>query len=222
MTSDTVAVRAVRDRTAERIAALAGAVSVVVAVAASSIGDTGGKGIDPTMGPDAILRGVQPLVGELKASGALMSVAAVLLLVFLGPLWRKLRTSAEWVGVVGVSGGVVAAGLLTAYAYDALAMATAAELGDGTTAQVLTTSGWETARVLAVPFIVMVAAAVVAGSTPGVLPRWFRWFSAVMLVPLVAALSPVGPAGLLGLSGMLWVLVASLLLAVTARGPRQP
>jgi hypothetical protein len=216
MAGETVAVQAGRDQVAERLAALCGAGAVVTAVAGSSIGDTGGKGIDPTMGPESILRGVEPLVGQLQVSASLMLVAAVLMLVFLGPLWRRLRIAAEWVAVVGVSGGVVAATLLTGYAYDALAMATAAELGDGTTAQVLTTSGWETARVLAVPFLAMVAAAMAAGFTPGVLPLWFRWFSGAMLVPLLVALTPVGPAGLLGLSGMLWVLVASLLLAVQA------
>jgi hypothetical protein len=224
MTGETVTVGAGRGRgrIAERIAALAGATSVVVTVAGASIGDTGGKGIDPTMGPEGILRGVEPLVGQLQISASLFSVAAVFLLVFLGPLWRRLRTSAEWVAVVGVSGGVVAASLITGYVHAALAMATAADLGDGTTAQVLTTSGWETARVLAVPFLVMVAAAVVAGSTPGVLPPWFRWFSVVMLAPLVVALTPVGPAGVLGLSGMLCVFVASLMLAVEAQGRSAP
>ncbi len=85
------------------------------------------------------------------------------------------------------------------------------------TAQVLTTTGWETARIAAVPFLAMVAAAVVAGRSSEVFPAWIRWFSVAMLVPLVLALAPVGPAGLRGLLGTVWVLVASLVLAADSR-----
>lgn len=213
MASETTAERSTHDPPLVRVAALAGAASVVVLVVGSSLGDTGGKGIDPTMSPDAIVAGLRPLVGELQVAASLLSLSAVLLLVFLGPLWRRLRAASDAVAVVGVAGGVLAAGLLVAYARDGIAMATAAELGDGTTAQVLITSGWEAARILAVPFLAMVGAAVVAGFSPGVFPVWFRWFSAVMAVLLLLALAPVGPAGLLGLLGTLWVAVASLLLA---------
>ncbi|MGY1914440.1 hypothetical protein [Blastococcus sp. SYSU DS0973] len=48
-----------------------------------------------------------------------------------------------------------------------------AHLGNGATAQVLLTTGWESARIAAVPSLVMVLAVVVA-------------------------LTPVGPSGLLG------------------------
>ena len=201
----------------DRLAALAGAGSTVAVVAGSSIADTGGKGVDPTMGPDGILRVIRDLVGELQLGASIMCLAAVLLLVFLGPLWRRLRTASEPAAVVAVAGGVLAAGLFVDYARDTIALATAAELGDGVTAQVLTTAGWETARILAVPFLAMVAAAVVAGIGSDAFPAEFRWFSVAMLVPLVLAFSPVGPAGLLGLLGTVWVLVASLVLAADPR-----
>jgi hypothetical protein len=201
----------------ERAAALSGAASVVVLHVGSAIGDTGGKGINPTMGPDAIVAGTRPLVGELQLAASLLCLSAVLLLVFLGPLWRRLRAASEPAAVIGVAGGVLGAGLLVSYARHGIAMATAADLGDGTTAQVLITSDWETARILAVPFLAMALAAVVAGFSPGVFPGWFRWFSAVMAVLLVLALAPVGPAGLMGFLGTLWVLVASVLLSVQAR-----
>lgn len=214
MASGTTAARPTQGMPQERLGALAGAAAVVVLVAGSSIGDTGGKGIDPTMSPAAIVAAMRPLVGQMQVGASLLCLSAVLLLVFLGPLWRRLRSASEAVAVVGVAGGILAATLLVLAAGDGISMATAAELGDGTTAQVLVTSGWETARILAVPFLAMVAAAVVAGFTPGTFPTWFRWFSAGMAVLLVLALAPVGPAGLLGLLGTLWVLVASVLLAV--------
>ena len=115
-----------------------------------------------------------------------------------------------------MAGGVLVAGLIVDAARDAIALATAVELGDGVTAQVLTTTGWDTARVAAVPLLAMVAAAVVAGIGSEIFPRWFRWFSAAVLVPLATALTPVGPAGLLGMLGMVWVLVASLMFAADA------
>jgi hypothetical protein len=217
MASETTDERSTHRIPWERITALTGAASVIVLHVGSAIGDTGGKGIDPTMGPDAIVAGTRPLVGELQVAASLLCLSAVLLLVFLGPLWRRLRTASEGAAVVGVAGGVLGAGLLVSYARNGIAMATAADLGDGTTAQVLVTSDWETARILAVPFLAMVVAAVVAGFSPGVFPVWFRWFSAVMAVLLVLALAPVGPAGLMGLLGSLWVLVASVLLAAQAR-----
>lgn len=196
-----------------RLTALTGAASVIVLHVGSAIGDTGGKGIHPGMSPDTIVAETRPLVAELQIAASLLCLSAVLLLLFLGPLWRWLRTASEAVAVVGVAGGVLGAGLLVSYARHGIAMATAAELGDGTTAQVLVTSDWETARILAVPFLAMAVAAVAAGFVPGVCPTWFCWFSAVMAVLLCLALAPVGPAGLMGLLGSVWVLVASVLLA---------
>ncbi len=175
----------------------------------------GGKGIDPTMAPDAMVRALQEHVGALRAASSLVSVGAVLAVVFAGPLWRRLRAAADWVAVIGVAGAVLTAAQWLSAAADGIAPATAADLGDGVTAQVLMTSGWESARVAAVPSLVMVTAVVLAGFGYGFFSRWFRWFTAAMLVPLLIALTPLGPAGLLGfLFGGLWVLVTSIHLAM--------
>lgn len=219
MNHEMTTARLIRHPGAHRVAALSGAASTVAVVAGSSIVDTGGVGVNPSMGPDGVLRATRDLVGGLQLGASVLCLVAVLLLAFLGPLWRRLRAGSEPAAVVAVAGGVLGAGLFVDYARDSIALATAAELGDGVTAQVLTTTGWETARIAAVPFLAMVSAAVVAGLGSDVFPGWFRWFSAVMLVPLVLALAPVGPAGLLGLLGTVWVLVASLLLAADP-GPR--
>ncbi len=217
MTSETL--RPSTDRTGAlyRIAALSGAASVVVAYAGISLGDMGGKGINPTMAPEAMLRGLQEHAGALGAGASLISLGAVLAAVFSGPLWRRLRAASEWVAVIGVAGAVLAAAQWLSFAADGIGLATAADLDDGVTAQVLLTTGWEGARIAAVPSLVMVTAAVIAGFRFWLFPRWFRWFSVAMLVPLVVALTPIGPSGLLGfLFGGLWVLVTSLLLATEA------
>jgi hypothetical protein len=183
-----------------RVASLAGAASVIVAYAGVSVGDVGGNGINPTMAPDVIAVELQEHSGALRAGAALLSVGAVLAVLFAGPLWLRLRAASDWVAVIGLAGAVLTAAQWLSFAADGIGLATAADLGNGVTAQVLVTTGWESARIAAVPSLVMVTAAVIAGFGYG-------------LCPLVA-LTPVGPAGLLGfLFGGLWVLVTSLLLA---------
>ena len=203
-----------RTGTLARVASLAGAASVVVAYAGVSFGDLGGKGINPTMAPDVIVGALQEHTDALRAGASLLSVGAVLVVLFAGPLWLRLRAASDWVAVIGMAGAVLTATQWLSFAADGIGLATAAELSSGATAQVLMTTGWESARIAAVPSLVMVTAAVIAGFGYGLFPRWFRWFSAAMLVPLLIALTPMGPAGLLGfLFGGLWVVVTSLLLA---------
>jgi hypothetical protein len=206
-----------RQRTArpvlERAAAAAGVGSVVLTFWAFSVGDMGGRGLDPTMSTDALVRGLQAHAGDLTTAASLFMGAAVLMTVFVGSLWTRLGRAATWVAVIGASGGILAAVQSLDFAFDGMALASAADLGNGVAAQVLMTAGWDAARIAAAPFLVMVLAAVIAGFRFGVFPAWFRWLSLAFLVPLVAALAPVGPAGIMGLLGVLWVLVASLLFA---------
>ncbi len=217
MTADTVPPQRSRVSVLDRVVALAGAASIVAAYAGLSLGDMGGKGVDPTMAAETIVRALQDHAGALRAGASLLSLGAVLAVVFAGALWRRLSAASEWVAVIAVAGAVLTAAQWLAFAGDGIGMATAADLGDGVTARVLMTAGWESARTAAVPSLAMVTATVVAGLRYGLFPRWFRGFSAVLLVPLVVALTPIGPSGLLGfVFGGMWLLVASVLLAATA------
>ena len=118
---------------------------------------------------------------------------------------------------IGAAGAVLAAALWLSFAADGIGLATAADLGNGVAAQTLVTTGWESARIAAVPSLVMVAAVVVAGLVHGVVPRWFTWVSAATLLPLAIALTPVGPSGLLGFFfGGAWLVATSVLLAAEA------
>ncbi|MGY1724765.1 hypothetical protein [Blastococcus sp. SYSU DS0533] len=218
MTPGTATVQGHPTGVLRRLAPLAGAASVIAAYAGASLGDLGGAGIDPTMAPDVLVARMQDHVGALRAGAALLSVGAVLAAVFAGPLWQRLRMASGPVAVVGAAGAVLAAVHWLSFASDGIGLATAAHLGNGAAAQVLLTTGWESARTAAVPSLVMVLAVVVAGFGSGTFPRWFGWFSAATLVPLLVALTPVGPSGLLGLVfGGLWLVVTSLVLARDAR-----
>jgi hypothetical protein len=217
MTAEIVRPQRGRTGVLERAAALAGAASVVVAYAGISMADMGGQGIDPTMTPEAMVRGLQDHVGALRAGASLVSLGAVLAVLFAGPLWRRLRPASDWVARHRRRRGRAVRRQWLSVAADGIGLATAADLSDGVTAQVLLTTGWESARIAAVPSLVMVTAVVIAGLGYGLFPSWFRWFSTAMLLPLALALTPIGPSGLLGfVFGGLWVLAASVLITVEA------
>ncbi|MCF6745045.1 hypothetical protein E9529_12300 [Blastococcus sp. KM273128] len=213
MTTSTAPMQGTRTGVLRRLVPLAGAASVVAAYAGASLGDLGGAGLNPSMAPDLLAARLQEHVGSLRAGASLLSVGAVLAAVFAGPLWQRLRAASGPVAVVGAAGAVLAAAQWLAFATDGIGLATAADVGNGATAQVLLTTGWESARTAAVPSLVMVLAVVVAGFGSGCFPRWFSWFSAATLVPLLVALTAVGPSGLLGfVFGGLWLVVASVVL----------
>jgi hypothetical protein len=215
MTAEIVRTDVDRAPVLPRLGALAGAGSVVAAYVGISLGDVGGAGLDPTMTPEALVAGLQEQVGALRAGSALLSVGAVLAAVFAGSLWRRLRAASGGLAVVGAAGAVLAAVQWLSFAADGIGLATAADLGNGTAAQTLVTTGWESARVAAVPSLVMVAAVVAAAFAHHLFPRWYAWVSAATLVPLVLALTPIGPSGLLGFFfGGAWLVVTSVLLAV--------
>ena len=198
-----------------RLAALAGAGSVAAAYDGLSLGDLGGAGLDPTMAPEALVAGLRERVDALRTGTALLSIGAVLAAVFAGSLWHRLRAASGSVAVVGAAGAV----LWLSFAADGIGLVTAADLGDGATAQTLMTTGWESARVAAVPSLVMVAAVVTAGLVHDVFPRWFTWIGAATLAPLAVALTTIGPSGLPGfLFGGAWLVVTSVLLAVERPG----
>lgn len=219
MTAEIVRTDVDRAPELRRLAALAGAGSVAAAYAGLSLGDLGGAGLDPTMAPESLVAGLRERVDALRTGTALLSIGAVLAAVFAGSLWHRLRAASGSVAVVGAAGAVLAAVLWLSFAADGIGLVTEADLGDGATAQTLMTTGWESARVAAVPSLVMVAAVVTAGLVHDVFPRWFTWIGAATLAPLAVALTTIGPSGLPGfLFGGAWLVVTSVLLAVERPG----
>jgi hypothetical protein len=132
----------------------------------------------------------------------------------LGPLWARLRTGSEWLAVVAVAGGIAAGVLWVVIGTDgALASAVAADYNDADAARFLMVYGWEIARVTVAPYLVMVAAATVAGIQYHVFGSRFNAFGVRFTALLVLGLFPGSPAGLMGMVVTVWVLVASLILA---------
>ena len=198
----------------ERLAALSGAASVVLAFAGISLAEHGGKGLYPDQSTEGIGVGFARYAGEARVGATLIMASVALSLVFLGPLWSRLQQGAVWLAVIAIAGGIVGAAWALENAMFAIAAAVAGDVGDAQTARTLLVFEWESARLGVAPALAMVGAAAAAGFRHGVFPRWFSWLSLVFTVVLVIALLPIGPAGLLGSVGGLWILIASLVLAL--------
>ena len=196
-----------------RVAALCGALAVVIGFAGSAVADVTSEGINPTSpGGDLISTYVQ-YFHRLQIGAFLSLLAFALQLVFLGPLWTRVQAGSERLAVVAVLGGVSSAATLWMLsAVLDTAMATASHFRDPAAARILLLTGWDTARVATAPNAVMIGACAIAGSRYGVLPRWLTVFSFVLLVLSVGGMIPSGPAGGAGLLGGLWILVVSVYL----------
>jgi hypothetical protein len=206
----------------ERLAALSGALSVVLAFAGISFADYGGKGIAPDQPVAAIGAGFTEHAGSARVGAVLLLASVTLSLIFLGPLWSRLQRGAVWLAAIAVSGGVVGSAFLLETAMFTVAGAVAGDVGDGQTARTLLILGWESARAVVAPALATVAAATVAGFRYGVFPPWFSWLSLGFTVLLLIALLPFGPAGLLATSSSLWTVIASLWLTFEPAWQAQP
>jgi hypothetical protein len=212
-----------------RVAALAGAATLPLIVVASTMSDVAASGgLNPGSSDAQLLEVFGDLRDRQVVAAALYAVAAVATLMFLGPLYVRLRAGSEVLGVVAVGGGVAVAVLLLAWAGWSITAAVAADYRDAGTARFLVVSSWETARVAVGPYLAMVGAATVTGYRYRVFDRWFNAVGLVFTVLLVFGLFPASPAGLMGMLATLWVFCAAPVIAFSAppitrvRGPDHP
>jgi len=213
MTGETASSQPTRAGRLERVVALTGAASLVLAVAGDSTADVSGDGVDSAMSDQALVREVQAHAAELSAGAWIMTLGAVLGVVFLGSLWVQFARGSEWLAVIAVAGGLLFSIQVLRLAAGYLTLASTEELHDGPVARLVLSADYETGQQLPVPPLIMVVAALLASFRYGLFPRWFRWFNAALLVLLAIAFLPIGPAGLMGLLGTLWFPVASVLFA---------
>lgn len=197
-----------------RVAALVGATTLPLVLIASTLADVAGSGgLNPGSSDAQLLSVFSEFRDRHLVSSALFAMAAVATLVFLGPLWVRLRAASEALGIVAVGGGVAVAVIWLGWAGWALAAAVAADYQDADAARFIMVSGWETARVSVGPYVAMVGATTLAGYRHGVFGRLFNGVGLVFTVLLVLGLFPASPAGLMGMLATLWVLIAACVLA---------
>ena len=212
-----------------RAAALAGVAVLPLVLAAATLGDlSGAGGLNPGSSDAQLVEVFAEFRDRQMVAATLHVLAAVAILVFLGPLWARVRAGSPMLAVVAVCGGVAAAVIELAWAVWSLTAAVAADFADAGAARFLMVSGWETARVGVGPFLVLVGAVTVAGFRHRVFGRWFNLVGLVFTALLVLGLLPASPAGLMGMLATLWVLGAALVLVFSAppeaaplREPRQ-
>ncbi|CAA9360292.1 MAG: hypothetical protein AVDCRST_MAG34-2410 [uncultured Nocardioidaceae bacterium] len=195
-------------------AALAGTATLPLVLIVSMVSDvTGSGGLNPGSSDAQLIRVFVEYRDQQLVASSLYAAAAAATLLFLGPLWARLRTGSEWLAVVAVAGGVAAGFLwLLASAWSMTAVV-AADYEDAGAARFLMVSGWEIARLSVAPHLVMVGAATVTGFRHGAFGRWFNVTGLGFTLLLAVGLVPFAPAGMMGMLATLWVFLASLVLA---------
>jgi hypothetical protein len=197
-----------------RVAALAGVVTLPLALIAVTISDpTARADVNPGSSDAELLDVLVNTRTEQVWASTFFALAAVGLWFFLGPLWMRIRRGSEWLALVAVVGGVVVGAVLLFSAGVSLVAWVAADYEDAGAARFLMVAGWETARVAVAPALVMVGATTLAGVRYGVFGSGINVFGGVFTFLLLLGLIPASPAGLMGLAVNVWVLVVALRLA---------
>lgn len=200
-----------------RVAALAGAASVPLVLAGMTLSDVSGSAdLNPGSSDARLLEVFVDHRDEQLLAAALFVMAAVATLVFLGPLWARLRVVSEALGVVAVGGGVAASVLLLGWSGARLTAAVAADFQDADAARFLMVAGWETARLGVGPYLAMVGAATAAGFRHHLFARWFNLVGLGFTALLTLGLLPSSPAGFVAVLATSWVGLAALVIAFGA------
>lgn len=206
-----------------RAAALVGATTLPLVLIASTLSDVAGSGgLNPGSSDAHLLAVFSEFRDRHVISSALFGMAAVATLVFLGPLWVRLRAASQALGVVAVGGGVAVAVIWVGWSSWSLAAAVAADYGDASAARFIMVSGWEAARVSVSPYLAMVGATTLAGYRHRVFGRPFNAVGLAFTVLLVLGMYPASPAGLMGMLATLWVLIAAFVIAFSPMPRSRP
>jgi hypothetical protein len=197
-----------------RIAALSGAASVVAGITGLTIAETETDGVTPHSSATFLVETYGAQTGELRTGAILTALAAVLGLVFLGPVWVRLKRAGEWQAMVAVAGGLMLAMYWLAASLQHAALVTFAEYSSGEAVRHALLGGWDTWQFIVVPVIAMTL-----GCAFAALPGWFRLASLFALAAAVIALVPGLDPWLPVMGACAWLTTLSLLVAV---GPGQP
>lgn len=204
----------------DRIAALSGAVAVVLNGAGAMLGDPYRSGLGPDPAdPSSLIAGALLEIREDARLGALLGLLGSFFLIwFVAYLRRHLRRyegADEWMASTAYGGGLVLVALLLVSASLTFGATEITNYGDDTViARAFLAHGWNYFYVVSPAVMALVAASSLVGLRFRALPRWLSVLGLVMLVgPLFAG------AGLGAMLGLGWMLVASVMLA--AGDPRQ-
>jgi hypothetical protein len=198
-----------------RLAALSGAGSVVAALVGLSVAETDSLGLAPDTPAGTLVKAYTGHGAELRAGALLCVLAAVLALVFAGPLWMRFKVAGEWQAMVAVTGTVALSLGWLASAAQQVAFWTFAEFDNGEAARILLITGWDNWRYLCFGFLVLAIAAGLAG-----LPVWLRIISVFVAAIQVIAMVPGTDAWAPAMTGFAYGVTVSLFVTLSASGSR--
>lgn len=199
----------------DRVAAVSGAVGVVLTGAGAVLGDPYRSGLDadPMDGSPLIAEALLKIREGARLGALLTLVGGFLLVWFVAYLRHHLRSyegADGWMASVAYGGGLIAIALLLVSASFGFAATEIVDYGDETViARVFLTHGWNYFYVISPPVMALVAASSVIGFRFRALPRWLS---------IPGFLMRIGPfsagAGLGAMLGLLWMLLTSVALAL--------
>ncbi len=149
-------------------------------------------------------------------------IGVFLLVVFAARLYGALREASvpgSWVPVMSVIGGVLLAGTLLVdigFAYAASELSSYGE--DTQVAKLFILWGWNSANLYAPSFVIIIGSSTAVAFSARAFPYWFRWASVLLLVLMLLIVGVMRAPGLATAPGMLWMILASLVLAIGSRG----
>ncbi len=193
-----------------RLAGLTGAGSLVAAFFGLSISETDTLGLDPHSSAGVLVDAYGGHTAELRTGAILCTLAAVLALVFAGPLWMRLKSSGEWQAMVAVAGAVTMGLAWMAVALEQVAFMTFVEYSNGEAARMLLVTTWGNWGYLTFPFLIIAIAGALAS-----LPTWFRCLSVVVAVIEAYAVLPQSDPWLPAMIGFAYGITVSLFVVLS-------
>jgi hypothetical protein len=201
-------------RPVDRAAGLAGLAGVILVVLCSVVSAADAEPGDPTSTIAAAVIGNRDAA---RLAGYLGIIGAFLFGVFVARLYGHLRAGARsgaWVPVISLIGGCAVIGAAIIEIGMAFAASEVTLRSDPSAATFFVLWWWNPANLYA-PGFAMLLAGGTAAQARGAFTLWFRWFSLAMLV-LLGLLVVVAQAPGLGTGpGIVWVGVASIVLALS-------
>ena len=173
--------------------------------------------VDPTAPTSEIAENIAAgrVSGRLGAQLAMIGV--FLVIVFSSRLYTALLTAAgrdSWLPITALAGGILLGGIVLLQIGFTFAATELDAYGDDIQiARMFALWGWNAATMYAPPLALLVASGTAVALTAESFPEWFRWASTLLLLAMLAIVA-LGAPGFATGAGFLWMILASLLLAI--------
>jgi hypothetical protein len=136
---------------------------------------------------------------------------------------REASSPNSWFPTMALVGGVLLSGVLlteVGFSFASSELATYGE--DMQVTKLFILWPWNSANLLAPPFVALLASSTLVTFATNAFPMWFRWGGAVLLTVMLLIGGVMRAPGLATAPGMLWIVLASVVLASATDRKGQP